>query len=189
SNLMNLNEGVTVANEGDSSQFMFVSRAILAGFNSSNVDVRSSRYDTIIDYEDTLLKVQVKGISGDSKIYFKDRPRGGQGIDYTHERNQGKIITTKDCDIYVAVDKQCGLCYIIPMNEIDRLTIKEKENGKNVKELSQYLENWNIIKDVATWKNTNRYTTNRKKTRRKNANNKNIRRKNISRSLKKRIVR
>ncbi|MBU5213071.1 group I intron-associated PD-(D/E)XK endonuclease [Heyndrickxia oleronia] len=146
-NLMNLNEGVMVANSGDSAQFMFISRAILAGFNTSNVDVRSSRYDAIIDYERTLLRVQVKGISS-NVISFKDRDRGGQGIDHTHERNRGQIITSEDCDIYVAVDKQCGLCYIIPMYQIDSLPDNEKVSVR-VNDLSKYLENWNIIKEVA----------------------------------------
>nr|WP_263327102.1 group I intron-associated PD-(D/E)XK endonuclease [Neobacillus sp. Marseille-Q6967] len=146
-NLMNLNEGVMVANSGDSSQFMFISRAILAGFNTSNVDVRSSRYDAIIDYEGTLLRVQVKGISS-NVISFKDRDRGGQGIDHTHERNRGQIITSEDCDIYVAVDKQCGLCYIIPMFQIDPLPENRKISVR-VSDLSEYLENWNIIKEVA----------------------------------------
>jgi hypothetical protein len=153
SNLMNLNEGVMVANSGDSAQFMFISRAILVGFNSSNVDVRSSRYDAIIDYEGTLLKVQVKGVSG-NVISFKDRDRGGQGIDHTHERNIGQIITSGDCDIYVAVDKQCGICYIIPMYEIDQLPDEDKVRVR-VSDLSQYLENWDIIKEVANRKNTN----------------------------------
>ncbi|MDE5052487.1 group I intron-associated PD-(D/E)XK endonuclease [Niallia taxi] len=147
SNLMNLNAGVMVANSGDSAQFMFISRAILAGFNTSNVDVRSSRYDSIIDYEGTLLKVQVKGISSNT-ISFKDRDRGGQGIDHTHERNRGQIITSEDCDVYVAVDKQCGLCYLIPMYRIDLLPENEKIRV-NVSDLSVYLENWNIIKEVA----------------------------------------
>lgn len=75
-----------------------------AGFNASSVDVRSSRYDAIVDYNGTLLRIQIKGITG-GLISFKDRDRGGQGIDYKHQSNQGKRITSKDCDIYAAVDK------------------------------------------------------------------------------------
>jgi hypothetical protein len=93
------------ANAGDSAEFIFVARAILAGFNCSSVDVRSSRYDAIIDYNKKLLRVQIKGISTGNSISFKDRDRGGQGIDHTHERNLGQRITSVDCDIYVAVDK------------------------------------------------------------------------------------
>lgn len=149
SNLLGINDGIMLANSGDSAQFLFLSRGILAGFNCSNVDVRSSRYDSVIDYDGKLLKVQVKGIS-DNKISFKDRDRGGQGIDHTHERNIGQIITSEDCDIYVAVDKQCGICYIIPMAEfVDPLPDTTKTRPMNVSELVQFRENWDVIKEVA----------------------------------------
>lgn len=53
-------------------------------------------------------------------------------------------ITAKDCDIYVAVDKQVGLCYIIPMVDIDEWD-DDAIKSVNVKQLEQYLENWNEI--------------------------------------------
>lgn len=124
-NLTDINTGTKVANEGDSAQFLFLARGILAGFNCSNVDVRSSRYDAIIDYAGHLLRIQIKGISSDS-IAFKDRDRGGAGIDTKDERNKGKVISSEDCDIYVAVDKLFGICYIIPAYEIDEYV--EQEN-------------------------------------------------------------
>lgn len=148
-NINQIESGIMTANAGDSAEFIFVARAILAGFNCSSVDVRSSRYDAIIDYNDKLLRVQIKGISSGNNISFKDRDRGGKGIDHTHERNIGQRITSKDCDIYVAVDKQVGICYIIPMSWADTL---DNDKCKNVKlnEISQYKENWNIIKDKTT---------------------------------------
>lgn len=142
-NLNNINSGVMTANAGDSAQFLFVSRAILAGYNCSNVDVRSSRYDAVIDYKGMIFKVQVKGISG-STVSFKDRDRGGRGIDTHNNRNIGKRITSADCDIYVAVDKQVGLCYIIPMVDVDQWD-DDAIKSVNVKQLEQYLENWNEI--------------------------------------------
>lgn len=143
------------ANAGDSAQFLFIARAILAGFNASNVDVRSSRYDAIVDYENILLRIQVKGISS-GNISFKDRDRGGQGIDHKHDRNKGKRITGKDCDIYVAVDKQVGICYIVPMSYADTLSDSECINV-NLKQLEKYKENWGIIKEVAQSKKENNH--------------------------------
>ncbi len=148
-NINEIESGVMTANAGDSAEFIFVARAILAGFNCSGVDVRSSRYDAIIDYNNKLLRVQVKGISSGNNISFKDRDRGGQGIDHTHERNIGKRITSKDCDIYVAVDKQVGICYIIPMTWADKLDHKKCQNIK-LSEIVKYKENWNIIKEMTT---------------------------------------
>lgn len=153
-NILNINSGIMLANSGDSAQFLFLSRAILAGFNASNVDVRSSRYDAIVDYNGTLLKIQIKGISSNN-IAFKDRDRGGQGIDHTHERNRGKIITSADCDIYVAVDKQVGICYLIPMSYVDGLTDDIKEKSINISTVKKYKENWEIIKEVAESKSNN----------------------------------
>ena len=148
-NINHINSGIMTANAGDSAEFIFVARAILSGFNCSSVDVRSSRYDAIIDFNDKLLRVQIKGISSGNIISFKDRDRGGQGIDHKHESNIGKRITSKDCDIYVAVDKQVGICYIIPMEWADKLS---DEKCKNIKlaEVLEYKENWNIIKDMTS---------------------------------------
>ena len=143
-NLANLNAGVMTANAGDSHQFLFLARAILAGFNCSNVDVRSSRYDAIIDYNEKLYKIQIKGINSSSTtIDFKDRDRGGQGIDHKHERNIGKKITSKDCDIYAAVDKNSGVCYLIPMKWVD----KNSFDSLKIKDLADYKEKWDIFED------------------------------------------
>lgn len=148
-NLNNIDSGIMTANAGDSAQFLFLSRAILAGFNCSNVDVRSSRYDAVIDYRNKIFRVQVKGISGNT-VSFKDRDRGGQGIDHHHERNIGRRITSEDCDIYVAVDKQVGMCYIIPMHDIDPWD-DDDIDSVNISQLEEYRENWNVISDLYTW--------------------------------------
>ncbi len=147
-NINHVESGVMTANAGDSAEFIFVARAILAGFNCSSVDVRSSRYDAIIDFENVLLRVQIKGISTGNTISFKDRDRGGQGIDHRHERNIGKRITAQDCDIYVAVDKQVGICYIIPMNWADTLSDEECKNIR-LSQIEHYKENWNVVKELS----------------------------------------
>ena len=131
--------GTMTSNAGDSAQFLFIARAILAGFDSSNVDVRTSRYDAIVGYKGKTFRVQVKGISGNT-IYFKDRARGGQGIDYTHERNKGRRITKEDCDIYAAVNKKNGLVYLIPIEVVEQSKEKVSTN-----EMKKYLENWSIF--------------------------------------------
>lgn len=148
-NINDIESGVMTANAGDSAEFIFVARAILAGFNCSSVDVRSSRYDAIIDYNNKLLRVQIKGISTGSNISFKDRDRGGQGIDHTHERNIGQRITSEDCDIYVAVDKQVGICYIVPISWADSLSFEDCQKVKLI-DIPHYKENWDVIKELTT---------------------------------------
>lgn len=139
-NLNDMESGLMTANAGDSAQFLFLARAILAGYNCSNVDVRSSRYDAVIDKGGKLFRVQIKGISGD-KISIKDRDRGGRGIDSKNKHNKGKRITSEDCELYVAVDRQTGICYIIPTSHIDTWDKEEKA----VKYLTDYKENWEAI--------------------------------------------
>ena len=138
-NLSSVDTGTMTSNAGDSAQFLFIARAILAGFDSSNVDVRTSRYDAIVGYKGKTFRVQVKGISGNT-IYFKDRARGGQGIDYTHERNKGRRITKEDCDIYAAVNKKNGVVYLIPIEVVEQSKEKVSTN-----EMKKYLENWSIF--------------------------------------------
>lgn len=142
-----IDAGTKIANEGDSAQFLFLARAILAGFTCSNVDVRSTRYDAIIDYDGDLLKVQVKGISGTS-VSLRDRDRGGEGIDSKSQRNKGKIISSKEVDIYVAVDKQFGICYLIPAKDVDKW-VKKGIDNISVSNLIEYRENWDIVSKVA----------------------------------------
>ena len=139
-NLNNTEEGIMTANAGDSAQFLFLARAILAGYNCSNVDVRSSRYDAVIDQNGRLFRVQVKGIT-ENTLQFKDRDRGGCGIDTENERNRGRRITSDDCDLYVAVDKQIGICYIIPTTKIEEWNV----DSKSVSSVGEYRENWSII--------------------------------------------
>ncbi len=139
--IQNTNYGVRVSNEGDSAQFLFIARAMLAGFNCSNVDVRTSSYDAIVDVDSRLIRVQVKGITESNTISFFTRARGGQGIDYKHERNKPKRIGSKDCDIYVAVDKQVGTCYIIPMSFAETISDEDADKVK-LKDVEKYLENW-----------------------------------------------
>ncbi len=152
-NMTSINTGVMVANEGDAAQFIFLARAILAGFMCANVDVRSCRYDAFIDYNGRLLRVQIKGILSDissttqPSIALKDRDRGGAGIDPTAARNRGKFISSKDCDIYAAVDKRFGICYLIPTTKIDEWVDAGRESVP-LTELSEYKENWNIISEV-----------------------------------------
>lgn len=155
-NIVISNSGVTNANEGDATQFLFISRAMLAGFNCSNVDLRSSKYDAVIDINGKILRVQVKGISNNT-IVFKDRDRGGDGINPQNQRNKGKLISSKDIDLFVAVQKNTGICYIIPATKIDEI-IKEmtrnnrKTYSSSTSKLQKYKEKWNIIYEVADCK-------------------------------------
>jgi len=139
--LMN-ESGVQDANAGDAAQFLFLGRAILAGLNCSNVDVRSSKYDAILDQDGELRRLQIKGLEGSSATFFT-RPRGGRGVDSKHERNQQKRVTKLDCDFFIFVNKTNGTCYNIPIGFIDNLSEK-KARACPLKELEDFRENWSF---------------------------------------------
>lgn len=143
-NITNVDSGIMVANAGDSAQFIFIARAILAGFDSSNVDVRSSRYDCIVDYKSKIFRVQVKGISQDT-VNYKDRDRGGTGNDYRNNRNRGRRITKGDCDIYAAVDKKTGVVYLIPISHLEE---NKQIQSEKIQDLKQFRENWGIFAEL-----------------------------------------
>lgn len=144
---VDVSSGTRRANEGDAAQFLFLARAILSGFNCSNVDVRASSYDAVIDFDTFLLRVQVKGINHDT-ISFKTATRGGAGASTDAPTNEAKPITHKDCDIYVAVEKSSGICYIIPIDDIEDYARRDIFTLPNQDKI-HYKEKWENIERKA----------------------------------------
>lgn len=142
-----IKSGTIRSNEGDAAQFIFVARAILAGFSCSNVDVRTSPYDAVIDYNTFLLRVQVKGINHD-RIQFYSSPRGGAGADTSAPTNISKEITRNDCDLYVAVEKSNGICYIIPIGDVEDY-IKQGKKSLPEGDKKKYREKWELVEREA----------------------------------------
>ena len=103
-NIQGVKKGVMASNAGDGTEHLFLGRAILAGFAAAITDVRSLGYDAVIDIEGKLLRVQVKGFSG-NQISKKSRDRGGQGIDPKDPSNLGRSVTSDNVDIFAAVNK------------------------------------------------------------------------------------
>ena len=150
-NLTHEVKGQDVANQGDSAQFIFVGRAMLAGFNCSNVDVRSSPYDAIISKPNSngkavhLKTVQIKGIMTTNSLSLQKRARGGSGSDSSTGRNAATFLSPDDADLLVAVDKQFGVCYIIPMDDVAQ-KIEAGENKITWADLEEkYKERWDYI--------------------------------------------
>ncbi|MCR2060391.1 hypothetical protein [Campylobacter helveticus] len=48
----------------------------------------------------------------------------------------------------MAVDKQIGICYLIPMSFADKID-DEKCAKVKLEQVGQYKENWEVIKEVA----------------------------------------
>ena len=58
------------------------------------------------------------------------------------------IILGKLLQRMIAVDKQVGICYIIPMIEIDKNYSDEQKKSVKLRELEKYKENWTVIDNL-----------------------------------------
>ena len=128
--------GTNASNEGDGAEHLFVAKAMIAGFNCSVVDIGSSKYDAVIeDQNGDLLKVQIKSFGKQGVFARQGRDRGGEGQDSSNPANKGVLATSKNCDIFAAVNKSSGEIFIFSKNEIDNLP------EKGIKR-SDYMNNW-----------------------------------------------
>ena len=144
-NLINVKPGEDSTYFGQAAQFLFLARALRAGYNASNVDLPSSKYDAILDTgNNEIVTIQIKGTET-TTISFFTRARGGEGIDSKDKTNQQVRITSKMCDFYVAVDHLIGTCYIIPLQHIDKNYTDKQAKSVKLSELSFYKEAWNLF--------------------------------------------
>lgn len=142
-NLTKINEGIFRTIKGNSDEMIGVGRCMKAGFPCSRADVTNGRYDAIIDVgNNKLLRVQIKGTSG-KQVSFTGGGRSGQQISREVEQRTYKY-SPNDCDIILVVDGRNGDCYIIPIEDIQKMG-----KTKTLAKLQDYRENWEILKKLA----------------------------------------
>ncbi len=142
-NLTGINDGIFRSINGNSDEMIGVGRCMKAGFPCSRADVTNGRYDAIIDVgNNKLLRVQIKGTSGGS-VSFTGGGRSGQQISREVAQRTYKY-TKNDCDIILVVDGRSGECYIIPIDDIQKMG-----TSKTLNKLVDYRENWDILKKMA----------------------------------------
>ena len=84
----------------------------------------------------------MKSFGRDGNFSRRGRDRGGQGIDSSNPSNKGKLVTSKNCDIFAAVNKNNSEIFIFSRHEIDNLPEK-----MNRKDYPQNWENWSKINE------------------------------------------
>jgi len=142
-NLTNINDGIFRSINGNSDEMIGVGRCMKAGFPCSRADVTNGRYDAIIDVgNNKLLRVQIKGTSGGS-VSFTGGSRSGRQISREVKQRTYKY-SANDCDIILVVDGRSGECYIIPIDDIQKMS-----NSKSLASLGEYKENWSLLKKMA----------------------------------------
>lgn len=143
-NLTNIEDGIFRTMNGNADELIAIGRVIKAGFPCSRVDVTNAKYDAIVDIGGSkkLLRIQIKG-TGTGAIGFTGGYRSGKQIDRKAPSRVYKY-TEKDCDLIIGIDTNNGDCYIIPIKDIEQWG-----NSKNIKDLQQYKENWQILIELA----------------------------------------
>lgn len=74
-------------------------------------------YDAVLDYDNILYRVEVKGSSAGTYDLTRSGRSGAQ-INRNAE-NRTRRITRDDCDFVVCVDSNNGDCFILPVDILD----------------------------------------------------------------------
>lgn len=124
---------------GAADENVFIGKASKAGFFCFFKVWRDMPYDAVLDYENILYRVEVKGSS--SGIY--DLIRGGRSgaqID-RNAVNRTRRITRDDCDFVVCVDSNNGDCFILPVDILDITNRQSFRTGA----LEPFKEKWKLF--------------------------------------------
>lgn len=120
---------------GNADEIIAIGRVIKAGFPCSRVDVTNVRYDAIVDIgRNKLLRIQIKGTAGGS-IGFTGGHRSGQQISRESPSRNYKY-SEDDCDLIIGINSNDGVCYIIPIQDIQKWG-----KSKSLSKLEKYKEN------------------------------------------------
>lgn len=100
---------------------------------------RDMPYDAVLDYDNILYRVEVKG----SSTGTYDLTRGGRSgaqINRNAE-NRTRRITRDDCDFVVCVDSNNGDCFILPVDILDITNRQSFKTGA----LEPFKEKWKLF--------------------------------------------
>ena len=124
---------------GAADENVFIGKASKAGFFCFFKVWRDMPYDAVLDYENILYRVEVKG----SSYGIYDLTRGGRSgaqID-RNAVNRTRRITRDDCDFVVCVDSNNGDCFILPVDILDITNRQSFRTGA----LEPFKEKWKLF--------------------------------------------
>lgn len=132
-------EGTFRSLNGAADENVFIGKASKAGFFCFFKVWRDMPYDAVLDYENVLYRVEVKG----SSTGTYQLTRGGRsGAQISREaENRTRRITRDDCDFVVCVDSNNGDCFILP---VDFLDITNRQSLRT-RALEPFKEKWQLF--------------------------------------------
>lgn len=117
-NITNLDErGIYRSLNGAADENIFIGRASKAGYFCFFKVWRDMPYDAVLDYNNVLFRVEVKGTST-GRLDATRGGRSGKQIVKDEAADRTRIIERDDCDFIVGVDSRNGTCYIVPVDFI-----------------------------------------------------------------------
>lgn len=139
-NITDLDESGTFRSlNGAADENIFIGKACKAGFFCFFKVWRDMPYDAVLDYDNILYRVEVKG----SSTGTYDLTRGGRSgaqINRNAE-NRTRRITRDDCDFVVCVDSNNGDCFILPVDILDITNRQSFKTGA----LEPFKEKWKLF--------------------------------------------
>ena len=144
-NKTKIEPGIFRTINGNSDEFIAVGRITKAGFPCSVPVTTNGRYDAVVDIgNNKLIRIQIKGTLMDTAT-FTGGGRSGKQISRSVKQRTYKY-NKNDCDLILILDGNNGDCYLIPIEDIEKWG-----SSKKLSKLQKYKENWDILKDMASY--------------------------------------
>ena len=128
---------------GYASESLVVGRAMLCGYIIFVKAWRDSKYDAVLDAHGALYRVEIKGTAGDKDISTTSGGRSGEQVDRT-VKSREKPLSTVDCDWLIATTSMDSVCWIIPIEFIEILSVSKV----TIKYIDVFKEKWGVFNSI-----------------------------------------
>jgi hypothetical protein len=139
-NIANMAPGSFRSIAGYASESLVIGRAMICGFIIFVKAWRDSKYDAVLDAHSVLYRIEIKGTAGDTDISTTSGGRAGEQISRQAESRE-KPLSTQDCDWLIATTSMNGICWIIPIEFIEILQVRQLK----IRDIDLFKEKWEVF--------------------------------------------
>lgn len=143
-NIAKISDGSFRSIAGYASESLVVGRAMLCGFIIFVKAWRDSKYDAVLDAHGSLYRIEIKGTAGDKDISTSSGGRSGEQIN-RKVKSREKPLSTDDCDWLIATTSMDSVCWIIPIEFIEILGVK----NLTIKHIDKFKEKWAVFNSTS----------------------------------------
>jgi hypothetical protein len=142
-NIANMPPGSFRSIAGYASESLVIGRAMICGFIIFVKAWRDSKYDAVLDAHGSLYRIEIKGTAGDSDISTTSGGRAGEQIS-RQAKSREKPLSTQDCDWLIATTSMNGFCWIIPIEFIEILQVRQLK----IRDINLFKEKWQVFNSI-----------------------------------------